>query len=539
MRHQISIYAKAKSKIEEYFSDREWIWVVILSLAAILLFGFNLGNLPLRDWDEGTIAQVAKEIWRFSSDSLNWLFPTLGGEPYFNKPPLIHSLIAFSYHLFGISEWSTRFPVAMLTAGSVPLIYLICRELFPQKSSASLSAFVYLTLLPTVRHGRLAMLDGTLISFFLLLILAVLRSRRHRFAYLGISIGLTLICLTKGIMMGLLLAAIAILFLVWDSAKMLADRKFWLAMSIGITPVLIWYGLQYLHYGGEFINTNLVDQTFSRVWVSVDKKTGAPWFYLLEIIKYTMPWLMFVPGAFLLAWRNRNFSWAKLILVWVGVYLLAISLMTTKLPWYVLPVYPAMSIAIGVYLDFCVRSRYFIFPRIWSFLFGSIAIISLAASIYYGFFSPTSELDIQITLVIVALIMTVNTLFLIKNNRYFIIIAIAGLYLGLLFFFNTNNWVWELAEAYPVKPVAELLQKQTLPKQIIYTSYPYNRPSLNFYSDRTVISIPKEDLKKIWSQKKNIYLLIEANLDRELNLKNSKILGTTEEWQLITRDMYL
>ncbi|MGL5803840.1 MAG: ArnT family glycosyltransferase [Xenococcaceae cyanobacterium] len=536
MRHQISIYAIAKSKIERHLSDREWIWVIGLFLAAILLFGFNLGNLPIRDWDEGTIAQVAKEIWRSSPDSLNWLFPTLGGKSYFNKPPLIHSLIAVSYHLFGISEWSTRFPVAMLTAGSVPLIYLICRELFPQKSTAHLSAFVYLTLLPVVRHGRLAMLDGALISFFLVLILAVLRSRRDRFALGGISIGLTLICLTKGIMMGLLLAAIAILFLVWDSPKMLADRSFWLAMSIGLTPVLLWYGLQYLHYGGEFINTNLVDQTFSRVWVSVDKKTGAPWFYLLEIFKYTMPWLMFVPGAFVLAWRNRNFSWAKLILVWSGVYFLAISLMTTKLPWYVLPVYPAMAIAIGAYFDLHVQSHNFIYPRIWAILFGSIAVISFAASIYYGFFSPTSELDIQITLVIVALTMTVNTIFLLKNNRYFIIIAIAGLYLGLLFFFKTNNWVWELAEAYPVKPVAELLQKQTLPKQIIYTSYPYNRPSLNFYSDRLVISTSKEDLKNIWLKEKNIYLLVESTLDRELNLNNSKILGVTEEWQLITRD---
>jgi 4-amino-4-deoxy-L-arabinose transferase-like glycosyltransferase len=531
MRHQILIFAKLKC-------NREWIWVVGLSLAAIILFCFNLGNLTLRDWDEATIAQVAKEIWRSSPGSFNWLFPRLAGEPYFNKPPLIHSLIAASYYLFGISEWSTRFPVAMLTAGSVPLIYLIGRELFIKKSAALFSALIYLTLLPAVRHGRLAMLDGALISFFLLLILVILRSRRDRRALAGVSIGLTLICLTKGMMMGLLLGAIAILFLAWDRPKLLVSRLFWLAVAIGLAPVLLWYGLQYLHYGGKFISANLVEQTFSRVWVSVDKKTGAPWFYLFEIVKYTMPWLMFVPSAFRFAWRERYSSWAKLVLIWCGVYFLAISAMTTKLPWYILPIYPAMAIAIGAYLDRVWRLSHFVYPRIWSILLTLIAVIGFGASVYFGFFSPIFELDLQLTLAVVTLGMTVNTIFLIKNYRYFIITIIAGLYVGLLFFLNSNNWVWELAEAYPVKPVAELLQQQTSPKQIIYTSYPYNRPSLNFYSDRQVISISKEDIQTRWLRDRVIYLLIEPNLVRQLNLKNIKVLGATEGGELIIINKY-
>ena len=59
----------------------ERLWLVVLLLAALLLFTINLGDLPLRDWDEGIVAQVAREIWRLS-DSWRWLYPTLDGEPY-------------------------------------------------------------------------------------------------------------------------------------------------------------------------------------------------------------------------------------------------------------------------------------------------------------------------------------------------------------------------------------------------------------------------------------------------------------------------
>lgn len=136
------------------------LWILGLLLAAVILFSINLGGLPLRDWDEGTVAQVAREIWRSPANSQRWLYPTLNGEPYLNKPPLMHILIAFAYAIGGVNEWTSRLPGALLTAISVPLLYGIGREIFVQRPPAVFSALVYLTLLPVVRHGRLAMLDG-------------------------------------------------------------------------------------------------------------------------------------------------------------------------------------------------------------------------------------------------------------------------------------------------------------------------------------------------------------------------------------------
>jgi len=40
---------------------------------------------------------------------------------------------------------------------------------------------------------------------------------------------------------------------------------------------------------------------------------------------------------------------------------------------------------------------------------------------------------------------------------------------------------WELAESYPVKPVAAMIQEWHLSCSKVYTSYAHGRPSLNFF----------------------------------------------------------
>jgi len=50
-----------------------------------------------------------------------------------------------------------------------------------------------------------------------------------------------------------------------------------------------------------------------------------------------------------------------------------------------------------------------------------------------------------------------------------------------LLLLTSRHWVWELAESYPVKPVAAMIQNGTPVGEKVYTSYPYGRPSLNFF----------------------------------------------------------
>ncbi|MFZ9738940.1 MAG: ArnT family glycosyltransferase, partial [Prochlorotrichaceae cyanobacterium] len=265
-------------------------WLIFFFLAALLLYGIDLGGVALRDWDEGTVAQVAREIYQGGTWQ-GWLFPRLWGDPYWNKPPLMHGLIALVYHGLGVQDGSSRLPGAILSAAAVPLLYQVGREIFPLRLTAILGSAVYLTLLPVVRHGRLAMLDGTAVFFFLILLVGVLGSRRDQRWSLVLALGLAGLGLTKGLL-ALLLFGIVVVFLAMDTPRLLRTPVWWLGVGLGTLPILLWYGLQGMYWGGSALGVGLGEQGFDRVWTTVERNGGPPWFYLLELLKYAWPWLI-------------------------------------------------------------------------------------------------------------------------------------------------------------------------------------------------------------------------------------------------------
>lgn len=542
MGHEVSVGNKFGMGTPRFEAWIDRFWLLGLFLGALLLFTISLGNLPLRDWDEGIVAQVARQMWRSPFASADWIYPKeLTGNPYFNKPPLMHWLIALTYTIGGVNEWTARLPGAMLTACSVPLMYWVGREVFFQRTAAIFAALVYLTSLPVARHGRLAMLDGAILCFLLLMMASLLRSRRDLRWGLGVGIGLGLLCLTKGIL-AFLLGAIALIFLIWDTPRLLTSRYLWFGIVLGVAPAALWYGAQWQHYGQLFIDAHLLNQSFNRVWQTVGSNTGSVWYYGLEILKYFLPWLLFLPLGVRFAWENRSLSWAKLALLWSGSYLVVISLMQTKLPWYVLPIYPALALLVAAQLDRMwspaakiQHHRPIGQPRIWFALFAVLALVGWASSVYFALTSDPQQ-DLQLVFSTLALTFTVTAILIIRQDSQFISVLLWGTYLTLLVFMTSDHWVWELAEAYPVKPVAALIQNTTRRGQKIYTSYEYNRPSLNFYSDRSVLPASLPELRQHWQKDPRPYLLLKPSTLKSLSIKQGQILGMAEEWVLVTRN---
>ncbi|MBD2253201.1 ArnT family glycosyltransferase [Nostoc parmelioides] len=516
----------------------KWIdrlWLVVLLIAALLLFSVNLGGLPLQDWDEGTIAQIAREITQESANSLRWLYPTLRGQPYHDTPPFMHILIAGAYYLGGVNEWTTRLPGAILTALSVPLLYCLSREIFRQRWAAIYSALIYLTMLPVVRYGRLAMLEGAVVSFLLVMMLCVLRSRRDLRYCLGIGLSLGLICLTQGLS-GFLLGAVVLVFLFWDTPRLLTSYYLWIAIAMGLLPVAGWYGAQVLHYGNDFVQNGLLLPSLQQAGIVDHKNTKPSWFYMVELLKWTWPWLIFLPQTTKLLWENRNLSWARLILVWSIVYLLLISLVSVKLAWYIFPIYPSLALAFGAQLaeieNLPLLSSY---PRAWVAGLSILAVVASAASIHFSW-GIAAKTDLQLIFAAVALTMIMSAILAERGDGQFLKILFWGSYISLLLLMKSNYWVWELWQAYPVKPVAAMIEKVTPAAKKIYTSFPYHRPSLDFYSDRHIIPASAEELKHHWHYDRQPYLLISSSDFQRLQLDSVQILDKTESWQLVTKE---
>ncbi len=503
-------------------------WLLGFFVAALVLWGICLGDLPLRDWDEGIRALVAREIYRTG----NWLYPTLQGSPYLLKPPLMDWLIALSYSVGGVQEFTTRLPGALFTACGVPLLYLVAREIFSQRLPAVFAACVYLTLLPVVRHGRLAMLDGIAVSFFLLLLLCLLKCRQNQRWAVGVGVCLGLISFTKGLLVVPLGAIAGVFLLANRQVALLGNPYFWIGIVLGNVPVLAWYAAQWQHYGAIFLKVHFQAQSLERISQSVEGHGGSPWYYLLELLKYAWPWLLFWPGGLYLAWQKRHTSWGALVLIGTIGYLGTISLMRTKLPWYIMPLYPFFALAVAAQLSefWQNRERY---PRILSGILGFIAVAALGGCVYFVLADP--QLVLMIMAVVVALTMGVSAWRVKQNNPTFIPILLVGMYLTLGLLMTSKSWLWELNEAFPVKPVAALIREHTAPGAVVYTSFAYGRPSLDFYSDRKVMPADAAALQKLWSTQP--YLLLEPSTLAALQLPNSVSLGTAEGFTLVAHSI--
>src|SRR5262245_54357364 len=97
---------------------------LMLLTAAFLLFAIGSARLPLLGPDEPRYSQVAREMLQ----SGDFITPTLGGTPWFEKPVLLYWLQDVSYALFGVNEWAARFPSLLSALFCVWLITATVRR---------------------------------------------------------------------------------------------------------------------------------------------------------------------------------------------------------------------------------------------------------------------------------------------------------------------------------------------------------------------------------------------------------------------------
>ncbi|MGA1284699.1 MAG: ArnT family glycosyltransferase, partial [Prochlorothrix sp.] len=371
-------------------TDQRWFWG--LTLAAVVLWLIGLGGMPLRDWDEGTYGLLAREMVR----SRDWLHLSLFGQPFWLKPPLAIWAMALGYGIGGGDglgspwlEFSLRFPLALISALGVPLLYCVGRDLFRHQRQALYPALVYLTLLSVVRHGRLAMLDGIVNTGMILLFLCILKARKRPPWAIGIGLCLGAIALTKGILVLAIGAMAGLYILLAQHWSLLRNPYTWLGLVLGGTLTGAWYWLQYQTYGSDFLIVHFGAQGFDRLATSVEGNDGPVWYYLLEILKYNWPWLVFFPVGLKQAGQQWQ-SWGLFALLGFWIFLTVVSGMGTKLPWYLFPCYPFLAVIVGGYFATGPRPG-----RGYGYFFAVLTVATTGGGIYLGATDP--QLPLLIT----------------------------------------------------------------------------------------------------------------------------------------------
>ncbi len=534
----LSIFEKNFSPDKNLFLGLFLLWVISCLIAL-----WGLGEVPLRDFDEATVARVALELNEKTKEE--FLLPTLWQSPYLNKPPGIHWIISLIIDLNGgvdnhlPSEFSLRLGPALISTLVVPLGGLIQWQLRPRDHIASIStSVILLTLMPISRHGRLAMLDGpqlTAIALLWLMLLAIDGTRMDRWRALLAGLASSSMLLMKA---PLLLPAIcaAGLPIVWRGELRNYFRRpvvFW--VCIGLLPGCAWHLWNAIHRGsGAF-------------WLWWGDGAGRVLFYpgsgsdlawrvpLIELVEGGWPWLLLLPIAISWAWKERHSQWGSWVLGTQLVFVLTIFPLKTQLPWYSHPLWLPFALLCGVPLSWLIRrERQISFPgkiilKLIPFIWVGLGLVLFLCGLL-GFYEVINAFIPYAYIAIAAGTgwglggLLLNRL-LVGTRALGLTIMVVGSLASLLFLMGSSFWLWELNEHWSVLPLAELLGRSSASE--IAIDEPFERPSLNWYAKkriRTLQSFP--DAKWIVTQNPEEILKLIHN-------RKCRSISNQGEWNLL------
>jgi 4-amino-4-deoxy-L-arabinose transferase-like glycosyltransferase len=326
------------------FSPLPWL---ILTAAFALLWKLGAGSLAA--WDEAIYAQVSKEMAQGS----DWLTPHWEYKPWFEKPPLLMWVTALLYRVFGISEFWARVPSALSGIALIGVTYSIGKSAY-HKNVGFLAAVVLLTCYHFISFSRFGTMEVMLTLFVYLAVYGYLRLRDadQKWWYLVWS-SCALALMVKGAG-GMIAPAAIMLALVFDGRfkASIQSKHFWLGGALALLIVVPWHVCMYLRYGRAFIDEYIGYHVIARSTRALEGQASSHLYFIGKLVDGFFPWCLLVPFAVVSTLREKlkgqSGSWVLLLLsLFVfGLY----TLIPTRRPWYIVPLYPALGILIAAFI---------------------------------------------------------------------------------------------------------------------------------------------------------------------------------------------
>jgi 4-amino-4-deoxy-L-arabinose transferase-like glycosyltransferase len=365
-------------------------------LIAVALLAFVPGffQIPPVDRDEARFAQATKQMVQ-SGDYVDIRFQD---ESRYKKPIGIYWLQAVPVKIadaFGLRRATTvislyRIPSLIGAIGAVLLTYWAALA-FVSRRAAVLAGVIMATSILLGVEARLAKTDAMLLATCVAAMGALGR------AYLGEEDERASPWLLPGIFWtaaagGILLKGPLILMFAGLTAVTLIviDRRAgWLWRlkpwhGIAWTALLVspWFIAITLRTGMSFFSESVGGDMLSKVGSSQEAHGMPPGFYLVLF------WVTFFPGSILAGlaapaiWKVRREPGAKFLLAWTIPAWIVMEVVVTKLPHYVLPLYPSIAILIAGIVDHhgLSQKRWLVHGTLWWLLIaGIIAVLAIIA----------------------------------------------------------------------------------------------------------------------------------------------------------------
>ncbi len=329
-----------------------------LLLLCFLLYFWDLGQIPFYNYEESKEALV---VWEMVNGG-GWILPLRNGTELPLKPPLFHWFGALIALISGrVNEFAVRSPSAFFATSAVLVTFFFGQAMWSWRVGL-LSALILATSPEWVRWAVNARSDMVMVFFLTAAFVLFFRfwhgqatNRRLIYLFYG-SVGLA--TLAKG-PLGLVFPGLVVLGFLVVSREL---RFVWrMRLVEGAVIVFLiaasWYLLALWQGGAEFFHRQILDENVFRF---LENDQGGPsrdhafYYYVPLICAGMFPWSLFFPALGHFLYRSRaelRDSKILYLVLWCLTGLVFFSLASGKRTNYILPLYPAVALLLGVWWE--------------------------------------------------------------------------------------------------------------------------------------------------------------------------------------------
>jgi 4-amino-4-deoxy-L-arabinose transferase-like glycosyltransferase len=466
---------------------------LLLMLLSLALFVPGQTSLPPLDRDESRYTQATAQMF----ETGNFVDIRFQDQPRYLQPAGIYWLQAASVSLLSTPErrdvWAYRVPSVIGATLAVLLTAWIGNLLFGAPAGFLAAVLMAMSLILGV-EARMAKIDAVLLAAVLTaqgaLAKIYLASLTDREPSCGWAAAFWL-----ALGAGLMLKGPIILLVVFGAMLLLAiiERRVgwlrWLRPAWGVPLMLLvvlpWFIAIAVASNGEFFATAVGHNLLGKVAAGQQSHGAPPGYYLAAFLLTFWPGSLFAAAAVPLVWARRRDPAVRFCLCWILPTWIAFELILTKLPHYVLPIYPAIACLAAAGLlapNSRAEVRWAVhllraFAALWL-----VAGIALACGLPVAAWVLEARADVVGVLTALAVVpLLIGTLLLLRRGQPIRAVACAGA-AALVLFTSAYAYQLPLLRTIWMSPrIAEAVARARPCAQTILATVPYAEPSLVFF----------------------------------------------------------
>jgi 4-amino-4-deoxy-L-arabinose transferase-like glycosyltransferase len=337
-------------------------------LAAFALLGVLLSLSPWGLWDpdEGRYADVA----RLMLERHDFVTPRVDGVVMLDKPPLVYWVTAASLAVWGNNERGARFGQTLFALGILAIAFEVAWLLYRDRR-ALITVLILGSSVGFFVAGHFLTHDLGLSFFVGLTLLCFLEGWRAGAGsaaatrwYLGMFAAAAGGALTKGPVAIVLAGMTGLAFIALVGGWRRLREIPWVRGTLLFLVITVPWFIAVSIANPEFLEYFFIHEHLTRFATTVHHRQGPLYYYLVVGAGGLLPWtpLLFMRmargprrlAALAAALRREDTAF---LFAWVAPTLAFFSISQSKLPAYILPIFPALAIVVAVVLDDILRRR--------------------------------------------------------------------------------------------------------------------------------------------------------------------------------------